>query len=344
LSGGFESRLLAGILDGADSPPVALTIANPYEHHEIEARFAGRVADALGLTREEEPASLDFFESAAYRDYVRAGEVGNTSVNLSIARLDAALLKRGATASWDGVIYGLMMKDCSRPDRHALVHQYLSPRNEQWQAARLVFSQAFLDDAREALAVSVGREINRYPSNPEGDAAFFNANRARRRALPNPLKAFARHALPFMPGLARRCVDVLWRIPVREKAENALYRRVLERHFPVLAAIPYCSHGDLLPGSERTLEYRLLACRSAVVQHPRVGGWLQRLGVTVGEQEPDIVALAVERVDLDAPQVDPDAIRRLRASESPGNSTSALARELLFYWDAWTRVMSNASL
>ena len=345
LSGGFESRLLAGILTRAGERPVALSVANPYEHHEIEARFAAAVARELRLPFERAEPPADFFSTPAYLAYVRASDVESTSVNLFIAKLDAELLRRRACASWDGVVYGLFMKDFSDTPATRLIERYLSPDAPAWQAARRVFTPAFVDTMREALRVAAAREASRYPDSPEGHTLFRLQNRGRRRVLPNPLKVFGRHALPLMPGFTRDCVARLWRIPVREKNNLRLYRRIFEEHYSSLARIPFCSHGTLLPGTSRSLPYGVLSARSRIVQHPRIGAWLRRVGAAPdGTREPSPVAIALARVDLSGPYLDAERVRRLQAAGASRDPAHVLARELVFYWDAWTRVMSETPL
>ncbi len=242
-------------------------------------------------------------------------------------------------------MFGLLMKDFSNPTPQRWAVEYLSPASSLWQAARLVFAPSFVDAMRDGLHATVSREMARYDDSLEGHALFFMSNRARRRAMPNPIKIFGRHAWPFLPGLTQRCVDVLWRIPIREKVDERLYRRVLERHFPELARIPYCSHGHLLPGTGRGLGYRVLAARSAFVQHPRVGDWLRRVGVVPDDaSEPTPVATALTRVDLDSPFLDADGVRRLKAMGATRDPAGSMGRELVFYWDSRQRIMSGRPL
>jgi hypothetical protein len=186
-------------------------------------------------------------------------------------------------------------------------------------------------------------EIARCHQGPAGVAEFFVGHRARNRTTPNALKVYANLLLPFMPGLTKAFYERAVSIPPVVKAHDGLYRRILERHFPRLARLPYCSGGELLPGSRPTVGYRLLAARSAVVEHSRIGNALRRIGLTPARAESAVVAQALRGVDLDDPMLNPDGIRILqRINRRAATNEETFARELIFYWMMWRKVMGTA--
>jgi hypothetical protein len=341
LSGGFESRLLAGMLARAAAPITALSIRNPYEHHEIDGRFARRVARELDIPLRLVTPSRDFFRTRAFLEYVRASDVATTSVNLFIAQVCEQIVRSGAGAVWDGVGYGIVVKDKSAPDLDAYLRKAArGPQSAEWIAARRVFSRAFVDAMTDGLADAVRCERERCIGGPAGVAQFFVRNRARNRTTPNALKVYAQYALPLMPGFTKAFYNRATAIPPAFKKDDALYRLILERHFPRLAQLPFCSGGQLLPGAHgQTWMYRLLAARSRIVEHPRIGHWLRRAGLTPMPAASTFVSQAVRDVELDDPTLNADGIRELRGTRSSNSVEDSAARELVFYWWAWQSAM-----
>jgi hypothetical protein len=342
LSGGYESRLLAALLARAGRRPSALTLRNPYEHLEIDGRFAARVARELGIHHDVRDPDPDFFSTDKFLEYVRLNEVGVTSVNLFIAQVCAELKAAAVQASWDGVCYGIVIKDKSAASFDAFVRKALKPLDSPaWQAARQVFAAPFIDAMWSEMQRTLASEIASCHEGPAGVAEFFVKNRARNRTTPNALKVYANFLLPFMPGLTQAFYERAIAIPPAVKAHDGLYRRILERHFPRLARLPYCTGGELLPGTQTSLEYRLLAARSAIVEHPRMGNVLRRLGLTPARPESAVVARAVREVNLDEPTLNPDGIRALQRTSSRGTNQDTFARELIFYWSEWRKIMAR---
>jgi hypothetical protein len=343
LSGGFESRLLAALLTKAGRPPSALTLRNPYEHFEIDGRFAARVARTLGLRHELRDPDSQFFSSAKYLDYVRLHEVASTSVNLFIAQVASELQAANVEASWDGFPFGSIVKEKSAESFDAFLAKIQKPFDgPAWHAARQVFTPGFADAMRDGLERAVHREIDACHPAPHGTQQFFQRNRIRHRIAPNTLKVYASFLLPLLPGLARAFYERVVPIPPSARKGEALYFRIFERHFPELARIPWCSGGHLMPGTRKGLGYRAIAARSAAVEHPRTGDILRRLGVTASRGEVRYVSDAVRSAPLDDPYLNADGIRTLQQTAPSGTNADTFARELVFYWTMWRDVMKPA--
>ena len=345
LSGGFESRLLAALLTNAGRAPSALTLRNPYEHSEIDGRFAVRVARALGLHHVVHDPDPQFFSTAKYLEYVRLHEVASTSVNLFIAQVASELQAAGVEASWDGFPFGSIIKEKSAESFEAFFHKIQRPFDgAAWQAARQVFAPDFADAMRDGLEGAVRREIEACYPPPHGTQQFFQRNRIRRRIAPNTLKVYATFLLPLLPGLTKALYQRVVPIPPSVRKGEALYFRIFERHFPELARIPWCSGGHLMAGTRKSLEYRALAARSAIVEHPRAGDILRRLGVTPSRGEVKYVSDAVRFAPLDDRYLNADGIRALQQSPPSATKADTFARELVFYWMMWRSIMRPATI
>lgn len=343
LSGGYESRLLAGLLARAGRRPTALTLRNPYEHLEIDGRFAARVACVLDIPHVLRDSVPGFFSTDKYLEYVRLSEVGTTSVNLFIAQVLSELQASGARASWDGVSYGVVIKDKSEPSFDAFVRRAMKPADSApWRAARRVFAPAFVDAMWTELQSTLAEEIARCHVGPAGVAEFFVRNRARNRTTPNMLKVYANFIIPLMPGLTKAFYEKVVPIPTALKAHDALYRRIIGRHFPALARLPFCSGGELVAGTSKDLGYRLLAARSAVVEHPRIGDLLRRVGLTPARPRSTAVDTALASANLDDECLNGDGIRALQRTRPTGANNDTFARELVFYWSMWRELVGRA--
>jgi hypothetical protein len=115
---------------------------------------------------------------------------------------------------------------------------------------------------------------------------------------------------------------------------------ILDRHFPALARLPTSSGGTLQPGTRTEWTYRWLAARSAVVEHPRVGHWLRRIGITPTRRPSSLVSLAVADATPDDPYLNADGIRQLQGTEPTGAVEDGIARELVFYWSTYRSLTS----
>jgi hypothetical protein len=343
LSGGFESRLVAALLTRAGRPPTALTLRNPYEHFEIDGRFASRVAGELGLRHVIRDPDPHFFSTGKYLEYVRLHEVASTSVNLFIAQIASELQTAGVESSWDGFAFGSIVKSKSAKTFDAFLAMIAKPPDAPaWQAARQVFSARFADAMREGMQEAVQREIAVCHPAPHGTQQFFQRNRIRHRIAPNTLKVYSTFLLPYLPGIHRAYYERVVRIPPSARSGEALYRRLFERHFPSLARLPWSSGGHLTPGTRTDIGYHALAARSAVLEHPRVGQLLRRLGVTPSRRLPVFVNEAVTRAPLDDAHLNADGIRDLQRTSPTGANADTFARELVFYWSMWREIMARA--
>jgi len=267
LSGGFESRLTAALLVRAGRPPTALTLRNPYEHFEIDGRFAARVARHLGLRHIVRDPDPHFFSTTKYLEYVKLHEVASTSVNLFIAQIASELQAAGVEASWDGFAFGSIIKAKYDETFDAFLQQMMKPADgPAWRAARQVFSAEFAQAMFDGMRRAIEREVEAcYPA-PHGTQQFFQRNRIRHRIAPNTLKVYSRFLLPYLPGLHRDYYERVVPIPTSARRGEALYRLIFERHFPSLARLPWCSGGHLSAGTRKGATYHALAARNSTIR------------------------------------------------------------------------------
>jgi hypothetical protein len=256
----------------------------------------------------------------------------------------AELQKAGAQATWDGVGYGIVIKDKSSSSFDAFFKKALKPlESPTWQAARRVFAPEFVEAMWSQVHQTMAEEVARCHEGPAGIAEYFVRNRARNRTTPNAVKVYTNFVLPFMPGLTKAFYECVVPIPPRFKAGDALYRRILDRHFPALARVPFCSGGQPLPGTQPDFEYRFLALRGKLIEHPRVGHLLRRFGVMPARPESAKVRSAVDNANVSDDVLNANGVRELQRTAATGRNDDTLARELVFYWSMWREVMKAGS-
>ena len=343
LSGGFESRLTAALLARSASPPTAMTLPNPYEHLELEARFATRVARLLGLRHDIRRTDPDFFSTPAYLEYVAAHEIAAPSVNLFIAQVSQELQAAGVRASWDGVPFGALLKVKTPGRFDDFLKKVLQPADgARWCAARQVFAPGFVDAMRDGLHEAIRGERRLCHDTPDAPQQFNHRNRIRHRIAPNTLKVYSMFSLQFLFGLTREFYDRVVPIPTAVRDGDAIYYRMFARHLPELARLPWCSSGRLLPGTRRDLAYRALSARSALLTRPGVSRALGRLGAVPARTLPACVQDAVRQAPLDDAYLHADGVRALQRHGPTGALVDSEARELVFYWTRWRAMMPGS--
>jgi hypothetical protein len=344
LSGGFESRLVAALLVKAGRPPDALTLRNPYEHMEIDGRFAARVARQLGLRHVVRDPDPDFFSTPQFLEYVRLHEVASTSVNLFIAQVASELQHAGVDASWDGFAFGSIIKEKSAPTFEAFLKKVTKPLDGPfWQAARQVFEPGFAKAMIDGLNEAIRQEVAACHPAAHGTQQFFQRNRTRHRIAPNTLKVYSRFLLSYLPGAHRAFYERVVPVPTSTRKGEALYREIFRRHFPALARLPWSSGGHLTPGTHIDIGYRALAVRSAALENPRIDGVLRRLRLAPSPKPPAVVGDLVQRAPLDDPHLNADGIRMLQRTPATGTNADTIARELVFYWSMWRDLMARTN-
>lgn len=78
------------------------------------------------------------------------------------------------------------------------------------------------------------------------------------------------------------------------------------------------------------------------MEHPRVGDWMRRAGLSPTPAPSRQVDAAVRQTSPDDRWLIADAVRALQRTPPTGAVEDATARELLFYWAAWQSAMGAA--
>jgi hypothetical protein len=121
--------------------------------------------------------------------------------------------------------------------------------------------------------------------------------------------------------------------------------KLFREHFPHALAVPFCSGGRLIDGSGMwNPSFRLTALRGRTLKNWFVRRALERSGVhrPVTFDLVTAVADVVAGADFDDRHLNSDGVRSLQGTASR-DPVSDVAREYLFYWEAWKELLRDPS-
>ena len=246
LTGGLDSRLLAGALSRSADPALVWTATIGHERAR-DARYGAEIARVVGLPHALLPSNPRYLADFA-AECVRRTE-GGINVHASwILGASAYLRKNNIPA----VMTGVGAEAVS--GRHWLSEQPLRTRAEALEAlcqGRWTYSRAaallraeLRDDAFAASRESLQHTIEAAPSDDLlGWADYFAYRQSRRHPSGSILSDDAMVLEPFFDN---ELVDFAYRLPPAVRGSGSLYKKMIINRFPELAVIGYTDSGHLL--------------------------------------------------------------------------------------------------
>lgn len=345
LSGGYDSRLMLASLIKHGRRPAAVTVSQPHEWFDFEAKVARRLARMYGVPITVRQVAA-FFSSPDYLEYVAGHELASPSLELSIPRL-SAVLDSSMEAIWDGLFPGVSFSPSSQPPGGFAPYfaRVTVPFDRwQWKAAAQVFAPRVFQAIQEAHTESMRAERVRYADDEFGVSEFIVRNRMRHRTGPNPSQAFSAKVLGFTPGGSKPLWAIIAAVPYALRREHRLYRYLLDTYFPEACRVPVISGPRPYSlGRPFDIDY-LLAKLWNRLSRSEGRQVFKRLGLLHADPAGDrsrFVADAVARVDPGHPDLNADGVRALQAAAPPFYAGPMRGRELIFYWDTWRRMMTG---
>lgn len=259
LSGGWDSRLLVALFAEAGRISHTLTTRQKVRFHGryvSEERIAREVARLLDVENR--------FVPPLYRDpstlHRRAARLDHATWFHDWSFAMAEEVPEGRFLMLDGLLGDILLRALFLDDELAaaqeagdrgalcrILHRRFvrgfnpyTPGLDAWSAVlRPEILQSFSDRLQEWLEDEVGGI-----GHPEAATLFFLRNRSRRAIAPLPRLVFGRKGdvhLPFCdPGFVRTALS----LPLEGRRDGSVYRRLLERAHPGLAAIPSTNEKD----------------------------------------------------------------------------------------------------
>jgi hypothetical protein len=260
LSGGLDSRLVAGCLADLGIPTRAVTFGRPRDY---EVRAATAVAKRLGLPLERistEDSDGDFtlrIRQAARFSHLSSGPGGDDfACGLGAAATPARFL-------WSGIPFDWVFEPVSN-------HNGYDPTTHTWSFDGLVSMvnawgvplgrlAALLGTDGDPLLGGVMNRLERFcttgPLPPERQSALARWDQRVRNHLAAALHQTSLNAWPLTPATDRRFFTAIFGLPVPAFADRRLEKAILVARRPDLAAIPLDTNSfafePLLPAGGR---------------------------------------------------------------------------------------------
>lgn len=259
LSGGFDSRLIVGLLRRQGLATRGLIVSHADENGNQDAILARKVATRAGIAAEMRHPDPDFFSSRRYLDYVWAIDGATSNLYLFIAQIQQFL---DGTPVWEGLIPAHTLRTVHQPPDGgfaAFRRRECAPENEAWK----IFKPAFRKDMTEAFETEFARTRAQHPDDSFGMWQWIVENRMRNRTGVNPLKVYANCALPLLAGSSQSFWRAVATLPYEVRHDYRYYLDFFASAFGDLTDIPFDSGGELYGSwrSQPRLAYHRLRSR-----------------------------------------------------------------------------------
>lgn len=331
VSGGFDSRLIVGLLAESGRHPPAMGMTHRNQNFDMDHSLAKKVASAAGLKLAVTNPADDFFSTRAYLDYVWANEGATPSLYLYISQLQQFL--GGLPGIWEGLIPAHTLRNVHQPAGGFAAmrrEEFLPEDHPYWQAAKQIMQPAFYGAMRNDFLALLDRTVAAHDDNDTGTWQLIVENRMRNRTGPNPAKVYAQKTTPLILGTSQALWQAVAPMPHDER-NYRFYLRLMDATFPKLARYPFDSAGELFVGRHARLwgiYYKAHQCFSnTMFARPKIAKLLSAEPF-VWPASRFLEAPAI--LDEDDPCLNMDALRALRRQ---GSLPKSIAR-LLFHWRA----------
>lgn len=280
LSGGFDSRLLLGVLCDLGIRPRLVSLRHADEHRGLDGALALEYARSLGRDCELRDTRGELDRADQWRRAYRILDGMVPNRNLFIMQVYAELDRQMGTV-WDGLpldmalgaYHGYGSSAEANLKRMAAMRERLRPalrailEPEAFQALDRDFNDR-LNAAHAAIPATVNQFV-----------LFLLQSRTRNRIAVNPYKLYDARVSCVTPATDVDFLSYILSVPADIKTRNKFYMKMLGRHFPSLLKVPFCSSGNVFRGwanpmlIQRHYDWKLGA-RKWLEEHPRLKGSL----------------------------------------------------------------------
>src|SRR5690606_8166634 len=246
LSGGFDSRIIAGLLQRRGDTPRGLIQRHTDENANADGRFGVLAARSMRLPYEVHDVSRDFFSSHDYLAYLHEADVDVQSFYLFIATT-ARLLNPSRGAVWLDTVVGSLVKRKAVADSPEDYARRIM-RSDQL-GARLSSLRLFTPEWRAAMHAgareSLEAEMAGIPATRQGSRELRNRTRVRTR-IGAPFHRVHSGRVPVAtPGLGRSSWSLSAGVPLDAAQARELLHQLLRDYMPAAARVPFASGTEL---------------------------------------------------------------------------------------------------
>jgi hypothetical protein len=271
LSGGWDSRLIAFLLRERERKVKAVTI-NTDAGHRTEESLAGPVAEGLGASHElVATRNADYWQD--WQEAARLQE-HQCPIHLPMQAL-AAGLSPGPDPIFDGVSGDVLIKGWWVDGRILGAESWDSSARMLWRRFRFdtgeqrIFSEFHAEALRRSAKRQFLAQAARFDGHESAATLLISWARSRRSTAPSPMDLFGARGPVSLPFACDSVAEAALSVEPKRKLGGELYREMLDRADPRLAAWPSTNDAGFDAG-DRDRKRRTL---SAIA----VRGYLERL-------------------------------------------------------------------
>ncbi|SEA58200.1 asparagine synthase-related protein [Alkalimonas amylolytica] len=331
LSGGYDSRLIAFLLEKRNVPLKAIIVSHADENLDLDGRSALAVARHLNIPYTLEVPDHAFFSSQAYLDYLEVSETLVPSLSLFISQVAQFV---DASVLWEGLLPGKTLKASEDDFAEFQATKIKWHGHAIWRHAEMVFGKEHATEMWHAFESTWLKEKAKYSNDSDGTALFNYAHRTRNRYGLNPFKVFQQKSMVCMPGMSRDYLLATMAVDPLRKRGNAFYQEVYQQVAPAALKFPVV-HGSKphLLHSKRVTDHLFMGRLKAynfLQKHPK----LMKLFLLNPSQNKPLPSRYLTQPQLWQQQdavVRPDFLAKLQK----GEPVPEQAVQLLFYWRVW---------
>jgi hypothetical protein len=270
LTGGLDSRLLGGFLR-QEAPDLEVVTTTVGHDHANDVRFGRQLAGVLGYPHVFAPVGPGYIADHAEEGVAALDGAGICSTFWILAA-NEVFESSDAAAAWCGFLGGALaggdlprgVNARSEPSL-ALMTLWRSKFARYCTEAELarllkpgvyaaVRGEAFATVQRAFIAAATDDSLNR--------CMYVDLREKRRRFTSAYRELFGLSCRPVEPFADNDLVDFVLRLPKEAMVGQRLYRRMVLRHLPELARVPYAKTGAPVDGSRVRYWSRRLAGRA----------------------------------------------------------------------------------
>ncbi len=245
-SGGYDSRVIANLVQEAGARPIAIIQSQPDQRADADGVFGRMAVERLGWPYEWHTAPRDFFNSPDYRRYRELGDLAVPSIGLFICTTPR-LLRADRQAVWTDTLVGpALMRITSRGSAEQTIRSLMQPERaaRRIQALRVFtpeWRQAMIEGVDEGLAAELA-------SAPDGEVAermLFVSLRTRLRIGAHFYRVHDALLPAATPGATRETWRMAAQLPVVGARALRRYEALHRTRFPLTADVPFLSGSSL---------------------------------------------------------------------------------------------------
>ena len=251
LTGGLDSRLLAGLLH-EQAPDLEVVTATVGHEHANDVRFARQLAATLGYPHTFVPIGPTYIADHAEAGLV-AQEGAASCSTFWILAMNDVFEPAGTAVAWSGFLGG-QLAGAHLPRRVSVTTPPDAALEALWRSkyahycsdaelSRLLKPHVYADVRGEAFASVQRSFIAAATDDALSRCMYVELRPKQRRYTSGHRELLGLACRPVEPFADNGLVDFVLSLPKQPMVDQRQYRRMIVRHLPTLAEVPYAKTG-----------------------------------------------------------------------------------------------------